>query len=84
MSDWRMRGACVGEDPELFFTIGHAEPARRQIEEAKQVCRRCEVIEACLGWALDTRQDAGVWGGLSDDERLSMIRRASRPKPRSA
>jgi WhiB family transcriptional regulator, redox-sensing transcriptional regulator len=82
--NWRSRGACVEEDPELFFPIGYAEPARQQIEEAKQVCRRCEVIDACLRWALETGQDAGVWGGLSENERRSVIRRASRSKTRTA
>jgi WhiB family redox-sensing transcriptional regulator len=33
------------------------------------------VIEPCLAWALETGQDAGVWGGLSEDERRAMKRR---------
>ena len=41
--DWRNRSACLDEDPELFFPIGNTGPAILQIEEAKQVCRRCEV-----------------------------------------
>ena len=40
--DWRHRSACLDEDPELFFPIGNTGPAILQIEEAKQVCRRCE------------------------------------------
>ena len=46
--DWRHRSACLDEDPELFFPIGNTGPAILQIEEAKQVCRRCEVREQCL------------------------------------
>ena len=49
--DWRHRSACLDEDPELFFPIGNTGPAILQIEEAKQVCRRCEVREQCLAWA---------------------------------
>src|SRR4051812_16351319 len=41
--DWRDRAACLDEDPELFFPIGNTGPAILQIEEAKVVCRRCEV-----------------------------------------
>ena len=67
--DWRHRSACRDEDPELFFPIGNTGPALLQIEEAKAVCRRCEVVEECLTWALESGQDAGVWGGLSEDER---------------
>ena len=50
--DWRHRSACLDEDPELFFPIGNTGPAILQIEEAKQVCRRCDVREQCLAWAL--------------------------------
>ena len=41
--DWRHKAACRDEDPELFFPIGNTGPALLQIEEAKQVCRRCDV-----------------------------------------
>jgi len=75
---WRNRAACVDESPELFFPIGNTSPAFLQIEEAKAVCRRCEVVEACLIWAFESGQDAGVWGGLSEDERHAVKRRHAR------
>ena len=76
--NWVFRGACVYEDPELFFPIGSTGPALQQIEEAKQVCHRCEVADACLQWALQTGQDAGVWGGLSEVERRVLKHQAGR------
>ena len=79
---WRLRGACVDEDPELFFPVGSTGPALRQVEDAKQVCRRCDVVDMCLRWALETGQDAGVWGGLSEDERRALKRRVSRSRRR--
>ena len=81
--DWRHRAACRDEDPELFFPIGNTGPALVQIEEAKAVCRRCAVIDECLRWALDTGQDSGVWGGLSEDERRALERRNARLRARS-
>jgi WhiB family redox-sensing transcriptional regulator len=78
--DWRHRAACLEEDPELFFPIGNTGPALQQIEEAKEVCRRCDVAEICLKWALESGQDAGVWGGLSEDERRTLKRRAARAR----
>ncbi|WP_236706559.1 WhiB family transcriptional regulator, partial [Frankia sp. ACN1ag] len=69
---------CRDEDPELFFPIGTTGPAERQVEEAKAVCARCAVTADCLAWALDTGQDSGVWGGLSEDERRALRRQASR------
>jgi WhiB family redox-sensing transcriptional regulator len=78
--DWRHRATCLDEDPELFFPIGNTGPALLQIEEAKAVCRRCDVLDTCLRWALDTGQDAGVWGGLSEDERRALKRRNARAR----
>jgi WhiB family redox-sensing transcriptional regulator len=77
---WRHRATCVGEDPELFFPIGNTGPALLQIEMAKAVCRRCEVVDTCLIWAIESGQDAGVWGGLSDDERHGLKRRMARAR----
>ena len=74
--DWRHESACRDEDPELFFPVGNTGPAITQIEEAKKVCNRCVVKDACLAWALESGQDAGVWGGLSEDERRALKRRA--------
>ncbi|GAA4950321.1 hypothetical protein GCM10023205_08700 [Yinghuangia aomiensis] len=82
--DWRHRAACRDEDPELFFPIGNTGPALLQIEEAKAVCRRCPEMEACLQWALESGQDAGVWGGMSEDERRALKRRAARNRARAS
>ncbi|WP_309474681.1 WhiB family transcriptional regulator [Streptomyces ipomoeae] len=84
VKDWRQRGACTDQDPELFFPIGNTGPALLQVEEAKQVCARCPVIETCLRWAMETGQDSGVWGGLSEEERRAMKRRSARNRARAA
>jgi WhiB family transcriptional regulator, redox-sensing transcriptional regulator len=82
LMDWRHRAACRDADPELFFPIGNTGPALLQIEEAKAVCRRCNVVDLCLQWALETGQDAGVWGGMSEEERRALKRRAARSRAR--
>ena len=82
--DWRHRAACREEDPELFFPIGTTGPALMQVEDAKAVCRRCDETEACLNWALENGQDAGVWGGMSEDERRALKRRRARARARTA
>jgi hypothetical protein len=81
-SDWRDDAACAQVDPELFHPIGQSAPVQRQIEQAKAVCRRCPSRQACLRWALDTKQDAGVLGGLSEEERIELHGR--RPRRRKA
>jgi WhiB family redox-sensing transcriptional regulator len=80
-ADWRHRGACLeAPDPELFFPIGSGGPNTKQVEEAKSYCRRCPVVETCQRWALDTGQDAGIWGGLTEDERRALKRRNARAR----
>ena len=76
--DWRFDAACLTHDPGLFFPIGDAGPAVDQVEQAKAVCRACPVMQECLAWALETGQDFGVWGGMSEAERLTLRRRRSR------
>ena len=76
--DWRHRAACRDEDPELFFPVGTGGPALLQIAEAKSVCHGCTVASSCLTWALESGQDAGVWGGMSEDERRALKRRNNR------
>jgi WhiB family redox-sensing transcriptional regulator len=66
---------CRDEDPELFFPIGTARPALAQVEPARAVCSGCPVRDDCLQWALSTGQAAGVWGGLTPDERRALRRR---------
>ncbi|MEZ0235656.1 MAG: WhiB family transcriptional regulator [Actinomycetota bacterium] len=74
---WIERARCIGEDPELFFPIGTTGPAIAQTARAIEVCEGCPVRAECLTWALDTCQDAGVWGGLGEEDRRE-IRRARR------
>lgn len=75
MGDWRNQAECregQGIDPELFFPVGTSGPALLQIAEAKAVCRRCPVATECLVFALRTGQDAGVWGGMTEDKRRKL------------
>lgn len=79
--DWRIMAACRDEDPELFFPDGTTGAAFDQTQRAKAVCQSCRVSNQCLQWALDNNQDAGIWGGLSEEERRN-IRRLYRPQSR--
>jgi WhiB family redox-sensing transcriptional regulator len=76
--DWRADAACRDEDPELFFPLGDSGPALMQIDDAKAVCRSCVVVSECLSWALESGQDSGIWGGMSETERRALRRRSAR------
>ena len=72
--DWRHEASCRDVDPELFFPIGAAGPALAQIEAARAICGTCAVQQPCLEWALATGQDAGIWGGMTEEERRAVRR----------
>jgi WhiB family redox-sensing transcriptional regulator len=68
--DWKLKAACRDLDTSLFFPESEADA-----HEAKEVCAGCPVREACLEFALSTRQHDGVWGGLTESERKRVRRR---------
>ncbi len=67
---WRQQAACSGVDTSIFFPASDADA-----RPAKDVCATCPVRDQCLDWALATRQEDGVWGGLTDSERRRLRRR---------
>lgn len=70
--DWTEDALCAQTDPEAFF------PEKGQsTRNAKGICRQCPVRAECLTWALDNNERFGVWGGLSEQERDGLRRRAS-------
>jgi WhiB family transcriptional regulator, redox-sensing transcriptional regulator len=83
MADWRHDAICRDEDPELFFPAGNTGPGLLQIAEAKTICRRCPSMTACLNWALESGQDAGIWGAMTEDERRTLRRRNARTRQSS-
>ena len=74
-SDWRQLAACRHADPELFFPVSASGPSLDQVTQAKAICAGCAVRQQCLAFALDTRQDHGVWGGMSEQERRPRARK---------
>jgi len=79
--DWRVAAACRDIDPELFFPDGDTRSARARVKAAKLICRGCPVNAACLSWALASGQQAGIWGGLTEDERRRLLRRDHGSRP---
>ena len=86
ITDWRELSACRDSDPDLFFPIGSTGSAVDQIEKATAICGACSVREACLQYAFETNQEAGVWGGFAEDDRRRLRKRwlAERRRARQA
>lgn len=79
--DWREGALCRDTDPELFFPVGTTGKALVAIDKAKEICDECPVRVPCLDFALETNQDSGIWGGMSEEDRRAIRReRAARLK----
>jgi len=66
--DWRQLAACRHAAPELFFSVSASGLSLDQVTQAKAICAGCPVRQQHLAFALDTRQDHDVWGGMSEEE----------------
>lgn len=67
--DWRDQSACRDIEPSTFFPIEIDE-----ISQAKNICLGCSVRDECLDFALRANQEAGIWGGTTEDERRRLRR----------
>ena len=73
--DWQGSAACRGQDTANFYHPDNERgPTRvRREQRAKAVCSSCPVVQQCLRWALAAREPYGVWGGMSTEERESLL-----------
>lgn len=68
---WRIKAACLGQDPSVYDTNDDFKP-HREIR-----CFLCPVRASCLTYALNGRE-SGTWGGLSRKQREQIQSRISR------
>jgi WhiB family transcriptional regulator, redox-sensing transcriptional regulator len=62
--------ACRTADTDLFF------PERGQsANPARAICHHCPYQQECRDWAIRTRQQHGIWGGLTPEERQTLGRK---------
>ena len=73
LSGLSVEGECRGVDTNMFYL-----DTPIAIEIARQVCGQCAVRSACLDFAINTREEYGVWGGVSAPERKNIRRREQR------
>ena len=64
---WMARAACHGSDINVFFPTSGITAAN-----AKAACEGCPVRAECLQYAIDNEIHHGVWGGLSERQRMRL------------
>jgi WhiB family redox-sensing transcriptional regulator len=75
--EWGDAAACRGSEGSLFFSPDVTERKEERHEReylAKRLCANCPVRVECLEAALERHESYGIWGGLNELERRSLLR----------
>jgi WhiB family redox-sensing transcriptional regulator len=75
---WQSKAACRGPQATAFFPPSHAERKDEKVareSRAKMICRECHVRGDCLDYAIRIREPHGIWGGLNEIERKTLLER---------
>jgi WhiB family redox-sensing transcriptional regulator len=79
---WMADAACHGRTRLFFSTSARGRYAPGTLsadqEAAIAICTTCPVRIDCLAYAFITRQEYGIWGGLTEAQRRQQIRRRRR------
>jgi WhiB family transcriptional regulator, redox-sensing transcriptional regulator len=76
--EWQTNARCAEVDPEIFF------PERGgSSKKAREVCDQCEVRSQCLEYALNNKEQFGIWGGTSERERRRLRKERARRRLRA-
>lgn len=68
--EWQKQARCAEVDPVIFFPEKGEKTA-----DAKRVCFSCEVRLECLQYSLDMNERFGIWGGLTELDRIKLYKR---------
>jgi WhiB family redox-sensing transcriptional regulator len=66
--EWQDLAKCRTTPVEMFFP-----PAEQEADDAKSVCETCSVKDPCLEFAITAGERFGIWGGLTPQERRSLV-----------
>lgn len=70
---WMDQAACKGQPDWLMFPA----KAERADPAILRICGGCEVRKPCLDYAIEHDENHGVWGGLTENQRRDLKRRAT-------
>lgn len=68
--EWMADSACLDHQPDLWYS-----DTNNGLDAAKEICRSCPALAACLLWAIETDERWGVFGGHTYNERKNLKRR---------
>jgi WhiB family redox-sensing transcriptional regulator len=68
--EWDNAACATSTNPDIFFDSHY-----RSVYIAKKICETCPIIEKCAEYALEhpAMAEYGVWGGMSESERRTLL-----------
>jgi len=79
---WSEQALCSQTDPDLWFPEqnrgSYTTIDGDRMSTAKAVCQRCPVQAECLEHAMTAREEYGIWGGTSANDRAQLRARQGR------
>jgi WhiB family transcriptional regulator, redox-sensing transcriptional regulator len=74
---WQESAACRDMNSARFYspTGERGEARRRREDHAREICDGCPVRTDCARFALANGEEHGFWGGMTDRERIKLLRR---------
>lgn len=64
--------------PDLFFPDMEDPTTLANMNRAKLMCVTCPLVALCAEYAIEAKEEFGIWGGLSANERRLLRRRLPR------
>lgn len=64
-----------GNAPDLFFPDMEEPSTLANMNRAKEMCVSCPLVSLCAQYAIEAKEEFGIWGGLSANERRIIRRR---------
>ncbi len=74
--EWQVDALCRGSHAHLFFppsTFERKDDRERREMRAKAICKVCPVVDPCSQYALAIREPFGIWGGMTESDRKTLV-----------
>jgi WhiB family redox-sensing transcriptional regulator len=80
--EWKTRGLCRNDDPDLWYPDPADPPLKRAAKtmRAISICKRCPVWAECLRYAFRIEDDWGIFGGQTKNMRTRTRKRIEERK----
>lgn len=65
--EWMRKGMCATVHPSIMYPT-----AAGMERDALDVCATCPVIEDCYRYAFTNNEYHGVWGGMTEQDRIDV------------